>query len=67
MTQPSQTPPDPLDLELARLLAQHHGDEAREVRDHIRECECCQATARMIAYLRADLWSIVERRDPWAA
>ena len=56
-----------LDRELSRLLAEHHGDEAGDVRAHVRGCECCQATARMIAGLRADLWAIAERRDPWAA
>jgi hypothetical protein len=54
--------PDDMDVELARLLAAHHGQEAVEVRDHVRSRPCCQATARMFAGLRADLWAIAERR-----
>jgi len=65
MSKHSDPTPDRFDHELARLLAEHHGDEARDVRDHIRGCPCCQANARMIAALRADLWAIAERRDPW--
>jgi predicted anti-sigma-YlaC factor YlaD len=61
MAQKSRAP-DPVDAELARLLAQHHGDEAREVREHLRECPCCSAMARMIACLRSDLWAIAERQ-----
>jgi hypothetical protein len=60
MTSENENPD--LDAELARLLAQHHGDKAAEYREHIRECACCQATARMFAGLRADLWSLAERR-----
>jgi hypothetical protein len=60
-------PSGDIDRELARLLAEHHGAEAAEYRDHVRTCLCCQAHARMFAALRSDLWAIVERRDPWAA
>jgi hypothetical protein len=54
--------PDDLDVELARLLAQNHAAEGADVRLHIAECPCCNAMSRMLAGIRADLWSIVEGR-----
>jgi hypothetical protein len=47
-----------LDVELARLLDEEYRGEEAEVRQHIRECPCCQAQARMVTRLRIDLWAI---------
>jgi hypothetical protein len=58
---------DDLDRELAALLSAHHAGHIADYRQHVREGPCCAAMAQMIAGLRADLWTIAERRDPWAA
>jgi hypothetical protein len=54
--------PDQFDAELARLLAERHAAETDDVRDHIRQCECCNAIAVLIGNLRRDLWMIAEGR-----
>jgi hypothetical protein len=54
--------PDDLDRELARLLAQHHGAEEAEFREHVRSCACCSAMGRMIAALRSDIAALADDR-----
>jgi hypothetical protein len=62
MRQDNASEPDDLDVELARLLAQHHDAQGLDVRLHLSNCPCCSAMAQMFAGLRADLWAIVEGR-----
>jgi hypothetical protein len=57
-------PPDDVDRQLARLLAEHHAFEDSDLREHMRRCSCCSSVSLMIAALRRDMWDIAERRRP---
>lgn len=61
---PEKRPPDEVDRALARLIAEHHAFEDRDLKDHVRSCSCCSSVSLMIAALRRDLWDIAEGRRP---
>jgi hypothetical protein len=58
---PEKRRPDDMDRALARLLAEHHAFEDRDLKEHVRECVCCSAMSLMLAALRRDLHDLAER------